>query len=57
VRWFFVPFGHILENDLGSEFFSIFDENRRDRIDFMSIGVFSMFGKILLEFFLNVYIV
>ncbi len=57
MRWFFVPFGHILENDLGSEFFSIFDENRRDRIDFMSIGVFSMFGKILLEFFLNVYIV
>jgi hypothetical protein len=45
VRWFFVPFGHILECDLGSEFFSVFDENRRNRIDFMSIGAFSMFGK------------
>ncbi len=58
MRWFFVPFGHILECDLGSECFSVFDENRRDRIDFMSIGVYSMFGKIDTlgekKFFLNV---
>jgi hypothetical protein len=38
----FRSLGHVLEGDLGSDFL--------DRLDFMSIGVFSMHGKILLPY-------
>jgi hypothetical protein len=38
--WFYCPFGHVLEGDLGSDFFLVLGEKiHLDRIDFMSIGV------------------
>ncbi len=43
----FFPFGHVLEGYLGSDFFWFSTKIRRDRLDFMSIGVFSMYCKIL----------
>jgi len=38
----FRTLGHVLEGDLRSDFF--------DRLNFMSIGVFSMYGRILLPY-------
>ncbi len=41
----FFPFGHVLEGYLGFEFFWFSTKIRRDRLNFMSIGVFSMYGQ------------
>ncbi len=40
----FLPCGHVLEGDLGTKLCWLCTKIRRDRLDFMSIGVFSMYS-------------
>ncbi len=47
---FFCPFDLVQEGDIGSDFifgFGFWSKIRRDRLSFMSIGVFSIYGKLL----------
>jgi hypothetical protein len=51
VRCFFLPMRSCLGKDLVSELFFVLVENsQRFRLRFMSMGVFYMYGKILLEY-------
>jgi hypothetical protein len=47
----FCAFDHVEEGDLGSDFFFVLVEYCLHKLNFMSIGVFSTYGKILLVLF------